>query len=105
MIAPEHDFYRTLALECIAKNISVDLFLAMTLKFKSMDIATMAPITGITGGDLRLYADFDVVKHGEKLYYDIFRCLTRVSGSDCMMKVRVSTGLTVTEYFGQFGNY
>lgn len=105
MLAPEHDFYRTLALDCISKNITVDLFLAMTLKFKSMDVATMAPVTGITGGDLHLYADFDVVKHGEKLYYDIFRKLTRITGSDCMMKVRVSTGMTVTEYFGQFGSY
>lgn len=105
MITPEHDFYRTFALDCISKNICVDLFLALSLKFKSMDVATMAPVTGITGGDLRLYSDFDVTRHGEKLYYDIFRSLTRVSGTDCMMKVRVSTGLTVTEYFGQFGSY
>lgn len=60
----------------------------------------MAPITGITGGDLYLYPDFDCVKHGEKLYYQIFRNLTRVSASDVMIKLRVSTGLTVTEYFG-----
>lgn len=65
----------------------------------------MAPITGITGGDLYLYPDFDVVKHGEKLYYHIFRNLTRVCASDVMIKLRVSAGLTVTEYFGQFGSY
>ena len=70
-----------------------------------MDVATMSPITGITGGDLYLYADFDVVRHGEKLYYQVFRNLTRVSVSDVMIKLRVSTGLTVTEYFGQFGSY
>ena len=61
MIAPESPFYRELALECIAKCITVDLFLAVTLKYKSLDVATMAPITGITGGDLYVYADFDVV--------------------------------------------
>jgi len=94
-----------MALDCIAKNITVDLFLAVTLKYKSLDVATMAPVTGITGGDLYLYSDFDVVKHGEKLYYHIFRNLTRITGTDAMFKIRVSTGLTVAEYFGSFGSY
>jgi len=60
----------------------------------------MAPITGITGGDLYLYPDFDAVKQGEKLYYQLFRNLTRITGTDAMIKIRVSTGLTVEEYFG-----
>lgn len=68
-------------------------------------MATLAPLTGITGGDLNFFPDFDCVQHGEKLYYQIFRILTRVSASDVMIKLRVSTGLTVTEYFGQFGSY
>ena len=105
MLAPESPFYRELALECIAKCITVDLFLAVTLKYKSLDVATMAPITGITGGDLYVYADFDVVLHGEKLYYHLFRNLTRVTVSDVMVKMRVSTGITVSEYFGQFMSY
>lgn len=105
MLAPESNFYRELALECISKCITVDIFLAVDTKKQSLDVATMAPISGITGGDLYLYPDFDVVKHGEKLYYHIFRNLTRVSVSDVMIKLRVSSGLTVTEYFGQFGSY
>ena len=105
MLAPEHDFYRQMALDAISKNITVDLFVALTLKYKSLDVATIAPISSITGGDLYLYADFDVVKHGEKLYYNLFRNLTRVTGTDCMLKVRVSTGLTVSEYFSSFGSY
>ena len=60
MLAPENAFYRELALDCVAKCICVDLFIALTLKHKSLDVATMAPITGITGGDLYLHADFDV---------------------------------------------
>lgn len=105
MLAPENNFYREQALDCISKCITVDLFIAVNTKKQSLDVATMAPITGITGGDLYLYPDFDVLQHGEKLYYQIFRNLTRVSVSDVMIKLRVSTGLTVTEYFGQFGSY
>ena len=105
MLRPEIDFYRELALECVSKCITVDLFLALTLKQISLDVATLQPITGLTGGDLYLHADFDVTAHGEKLYYQIFRNMTRVVATDCMIKVRVSSGLTVSEYFGGFGSY
>jgi len=105
MLAPENNFYRELALECISQCITVDMFIAVDTKRQSVDLATMAPITGITGGDLYLHPDFNDVMHSEKLYYQIFRNLTRVSVSDVMIKLRVSTGLTVTEYFGQFGSY
>ena len=105
MLAPESTFYRDLALDLTSKCIAVDLFLASTVKYKSLDVATMAPVAGITGGDIYLYTDFDVTKHGEKLYYHIFRNLTRVTATDVMVKIRVSTGLTVNEYFGQFQSY
>jgi hypothetical protein len=39
-----------------------------------------------------------VTKHGEKLYYSIYRILTRVTGTEISIKARCSTGLTVTEY-------
>lgn len=41
--------------------------------------------------------------HGEKLYYELFRNLTRPIGSEVMLKVRASKGLAVAEYFGSFG--
>jgi len=105
MLTPEHTFFRELALECVAKCITVDLFLALNQKHGSLDVVTMAPLTGITGGDLYVHPDFDVNLHGEKLYYQIFRNLTRVVATDVMVKVRVSTGLTLSEYFGPFFVY
>ena len=45
---------------------------------------------------------FDINKHGEKLHYEIFRVLTRITGTDVQIKARVSGGLTVAEYFGGF---
>ena len=41
--------------ECIDKRITVDLFVAITPKYPSIDAATLAPICGITGGDLFVY--------------------------------------------------
>lgn len=68
-----------------------------------IDITTVAPIATFTGGDVLYYNNFDINKHGEKLHYDIFRILTRTQGIEVAVKARVSTGLTVTEYFGGFG--
>ncbi len=62
----------------------------------------MAVLPSITGGDLHFMAPFDITKQGEKLHYEIFRILTRVSATEVQIKARVSTGMTVVEYFGGF---
>ena len=55
MMAPAHDFYTVLGKECIDKRITVDLFLAITARYPSVDAATIAPVAGITGGDVYLH--------------------------------------------------
>lgn len=71
----------------------------------SCDITSLAPIAGISGGDVILYSKFDVYTHGEKLYYQIFRNLTRVVANEVAIKARVSKGMFVTDYFGSFMRY
>jgi hypothetical protein len=41
MLAPEHTWYRELALDCNSKSIVVDLFIAVTIKHMSLDVATL----------------------------------------------------------------
>jgi hypothetical protein len=73
MMSPEHDYFTKLGQECVIKCITVDLFFAFSSKvqtqFTSCNIATIAPVAGISGGDVILYPKFDVVTHGEKLYF------------------------------------
>ena len=57
----------------------------------------------MTGGDLVYFSKFDISKHGEKLYYELFRNISKVTASEVMVKARCSTGFSVTEYFGGFG--
>jgi protein transport protein SEC24 len=71
-------------------------------QYKSIDLTSIAVLPSHTGGDLHFMAPFDINKHGEKLHYEIFRVLTRVSASEVQIKARVSTGLSVVEYFGGF---
>ena len=49
------------------------------------------------------FSQFDAVKHGEKLYYELFRNISKSTGSDVQVKARCSKGLSVIEYFGGFG--
>jgi protein transport protein SEC24 len=51
---------------------------------------------------MHFMAPFDTNKHGEKLHYEIFRVLTRNTGTEVQIKARVSGGMTVSEYFGGF---
>ena len=69
----------------------------------STDLATLSVVSQFTGGELYHFSRFDVTQHGEKLYYELFRNLTRPSGSEVMLKVRASKGLSISEYFGSFG--
>jgi len=66
-------------------------------------LATLNVAVGATGGDIVYLPKFNSERHGEKLYYELFRCLTRPVASNVMVKARCSTGLSVTEYFGGFG--
>lgn len=76
LLSPANDHYVKMAQECIKQRICVDLFYAMN-QYKSIDLTSIAPIAGLTGGDLHLFCPFDMNRHGEKLHYEIFRTLTR----------------------------
>ena len=71
-------------------------------QYKGVDLTSIAVLPSVTGGDLHFFAPFDINKHGEKLHYEIFRSLTRVSATEVQIKARVSQGLSVFEYFGGF---
>lgn len=102
MIAPAHDFFLTLAAQCNKSRVSVDLFYGILKNQNSVDLATVAPIAGITGGDVYFYSDFDSLKHGDKMYYELFRNISRAQGTEVALKCRTSTGLTATHYIGSF---
>lgn len=102
LVSPEHDAYTKMAEECIGSSTCVDLFFAVVADQVSVDLATMAPICARTGGDLIYFDNFDVYNDGERLYYHVFRNMTRDVVTDIMFKMRVSTGLTNVEYIGSF---
>jgi protein transport protein SEC24 len=55
MMLPAHDYFTTLANECNLNRICVDLYFAVHAANRSIDLTTIAPIAGITGGSINFY--------------------------------------------------
>ena len=90
----EHEFYGELGKKALKHRVVVDMFVAANNKMNvSMDLASLSVLTQYTGGDLNYYHLFDVQYHGEKLYYDMFRNLSRNYGNEVMIKARCSAGM------------
>ncbi len=69
----------------------------------SIDLASLNKVVQITGGDLVYFGKFNALTDAQKLYYEMFRNITKNFGTDIMIKARCSPGFSVTEYYGGFG--
>jgi hypothetical protein len=47
-----------------------------------LDLASLTKVVSVTGGDILYIPQFDAVKHGEKMYYELFRNLSKATGCD-----------------------
>ena len=104
LLLPVNDHYSKLGKECVRLRICIDLFYAICTPSKSVDLASIAPLSSLTGGDLHLLPFTTPAVACERLHYTLFRVLTRSWASEVQIKARVSPGLSVAEYFGGFGN-
>ena len=76
MVTHENALYAGLASECIKSRVCVDLFFAIPHS-KSIDVAQMAPVANMTGGDLHYIYNYEDSKHSERLYYLLYRLISR----------------------------
>jgi protein transport protein SEC24 len=66
-------------------------------------LASLSTVSSLTGGDILYLGGYNPKLHSEKLYYEVFRNITKARGTEVMIKARCSTGFSVVEYFGGFG--
>ncbi|KAK5666067.1 COPII coat Sec23p-Sfb3p heterodimer component [Batrachochytrium dendrobatidis] len=92
-------FWKKLAQDCTTNGIGVDTYLFPNAY---IDVATVGMLSAVTSGDTYLYMNFDANKDGEKFINDMQRALFRSYGFDALLRVRVSDGLKVTDYYGNF---
>ncbi|KAN0026908.1 hypothetical protein ACTFIU_009584 [Dictyostelium citrinum] len=90
-------FYKMVATECVAKNVSVDLFVIPT---EICDVPSYAQLATTTGGHINLYNNYSAEVHSELLTSDIIHYVTMEFGFNATSKVRSSRGITVSAHYG-----
>ncbi|OCT50362.1 hypothetical protein CLCR_06614 [Cladophialophora carrionii] len=101
LFTTEHPGYKKTAAAMVTAGIGVDFFLA-SAGGGYMDIATIGHVSRLTGGEMFFYPNFVAPRDSLKLQLEIKHSLTRETGYQALLKVRCSTGLQVTAYYGSF---
>ncbi|KRY27994.1 Protein transport protein Sec24B [Trichinella spiralis] len=96
------DFYKNLALKCTERMIAVDLFV---LGDTYVDLATVCDVVTFSSGSVYYYPNFDACSNPmemERFRSDLGRYLRRKIGFEAVMRIRLSYGLSVHSFFGNF---
>ncbi|XP_073345156.1 protein transport protein Sec24C isoform X1 [Pagrus major] len=99
LFQPQVGFYNTLAKECVAQGCCVDLFLFPN---QYVDVATLGVVPVSTGGSVYKYTYFQAQTDKERFLNDLRRDVQKLVGFDAVMRVRTSTGIRATDFFGSF---
>uniref|UniRef100_A0A8D0HPG2 SC24C protein n=1 Tax=Sphenodon punctatus TaxID=8508 RepID=A0A8D0HPG2_SPHPU len=99
LFQPQTSFYNNLAKDCVAQGCCVDLFLFPN---QYLDVATLGVVPYQTGGSIYKYAYFQVETDQERFLNDLRKDVQKEVGFDAVMRVRTSTGIRATDFFGAF---
>lgn len=99
LFQPQTNFYNNLAKDCVAQGCCVDLFLFPN---QYLDLATLGVVPHQTGGSVYKYIFFQVEMDSERFLNDLRRDVQKEVGFDAVMRVRTSTGIRATDFFGAF---
>uniref|UniRef100_A0AAQ4QYQ8 SEC24 homolog C, COPII coat complex component n=1 Tax=Gasterosteus aculeatus aculeatus TaxID=481459 RepID=A0AAQ4QYQ8_GASAC len=101
LFQPQVAFYNTLAKECVAQGCCVDLFLFPN---QYVDVTTLGVVPVSTGGSVYKYTYFQVRERSdrERFLNDLRRDVQKLVGFDAVMRVRTSTGIRATDFYGSF---
>lgn len=83
----------------MSAGVSVDLFV---LNNSYIDVATIGQVSRLTGGEVYKYTYFQADVDGPRLIADVTRNISRPVAFDAIMRVRTSTGVRPTDFFGHY---
>ena len=95
----EDPFFKRFGGECNRIQMCIDVF-CCPLKFT--DAASMSMFPSCTGGQFYFFPGFIYKKDGPKLKSEVTRNLTRETGWEAVMRVRMGRGLRCTSFHGHF---
>lgn len=99
LLSPVSSSYQKLAEECVKVGVSVELFLFPS---SYCDTATLSHFVSTTGGELHYYKNYQTSRDGDQLLDDLKHSVSRNTAFDAVMRVRASTGLRPTGFYGAF---
>ncbi|KAG7207356.1 hypothetical protein KM043_009019 [Ampulex compressa] len=99
VLAPQTNAYNNLGQDCVGAGCSVDLFV---FNNSYVDIATIGQISRLTGGEVYKYTYFQADVDGDRLIADLIENISRPIAFDAIMRVRTSTGVRPTDFYGHF---
>ncbi|XP_058818925.1 protein transport protein Sec24C [Topomyia yanbarensis] len=99
VLTPQSTVYNMLGQECVGVGVSVDLFI---FNNSYIDLATIGQVARLTGGEVYKYTYFQADIDGQRLVNDVIKNISRPIAFDTVMRVRTSTGIRPTDFFGHF---
>ncbi|XP_058447296.1 protein transport protein Sec24C [Malaya genurostris] len=99
VLTPQSTVYNMLGQECVGAGVSVDLFV---FNNSYIDLATIGQVARLTGGEVYKYTYFQADIDGPRLVNDVIKNISRPIAFDTVMRVRTSTGIRPTDFFGHF---
>ncbi|KAF7998595.1 hypothetical protein HCN44_011003 [Aphidius gifuensis] len=99
ILAPQNNIYNNLGQDCVNVGCSVDLYL---FNNSYIDIATIGQVCRLSGGEVFKYTYFQADTDGDRLITDIINNISRPIAFDSVMRVRTSTGVRPTDFYGHF---
>lgn len=99
ILAPQTNFYGTLGQECVAAACSVELFMFPNAY---VDLATIGQVSHLTSGQVHKYTYFQADIDGNRFLEDLKRTIQCPMAFDAIMRVRTSTGVRPTDFFGSY---
>lgn len=99
VLTPQNQAYNQLGQDCVAAGCSVDLFI---FNNSYIDISTISQVSRLTGGEVYKYTYFQADIDGDRLIADLMMNISRPIAFDGIMRVRTSTGIRPTDFYGYF---
>lgn len=99
VLTPQSNVYNNLGQECVQAGCAVDLFV---FNNSYVDLATIGQICRLTGGEIYKYTYFQADVDGHRVVNDLIKNISRPIAFDSVMRVRTSTGVRPTDFYGHF---